>query len=224
MGGRVSEPAHCISSKRLAMKGLCYMIMILVDLPFRKKAIGTKWVYRRIDYDEVFAPMAKIEAIRIFLAFASYMGFIVYQIDVKSVFLYGTIDEEIYLSQPPSFVDPKLPNKVYKVVKALYGLHQTPRAWFRFNLKTSHLQDMKRIFRYLKGQPKLGLWYPKVSSFDLEVYLDSNYAGVNLDRKSTTVGCQFLGRRLILWQCKKHTIVATSTTEAEYVATAHCCG
>nr|GEV77151.1 uncharacterized mitochondrial protein AtMg00810-like [Tanacetum cinerariifolium] len=88
--------------------------------------------------------------------------------------------------------------------------------------KTSHLQAVKRMFRYLKGQPKLGLWYPKVSSFDLEAYLDSDYVGANLDRKSTTGGCQFLGRRLISWQCKKQTIVATSTTEAEYVAAAHC--
>nr|GEZ63999.1 uncharacterized mitochondrial protein AtMg00810-like [Tanacetum cinerariifolium] len=85
-------------------------------------------------------------------------------------------------------------------------------------LKTSHLQAVKMIFRYLKGQPKLGLWYPKVSSFDLEAYSDSDYAGANLDRKSTTKGCQFLGRRLISWQCKKQTIVATSTIEAEYVS------
>ncbi|GJS98072.1 putative ribonuclease H-like domain-containing protein [Tanacetum coccineum] len=81
-----------------------------------------------------------------------------------------------------------------------------------------------RIFRYLKGKPKLGLWYPRVSSFDLEAYLDSDYAGANLDRKSTTGGCQFLGRRLISWQCKKQTIVATSTTKAEYVAAANCRG
>nr|GEY57646.1 ribonuclease H-like domain-containing protein [Tanacetum cinerariifolium] len=81
-----------------------------------------------IDYDNIFAPVARIEAIRIFLAFASYMGFIVYQMDVKSAFLYGTIDEEMYVSQPPSFVDTKFPNKVYKVVKAIYGLHQAPRA------------------------------------------------------------------------------------------------
>ncbi|GKD57309.1 putative ribonuclease H-like domain-containing protein [Tanacetum coccineum] len=126
-------------------------VWILVDLPNGKKAIGTKWVYRNkkdergvvvrnkarlvaqghrqeegIDYDEVFAPVARIEAIRIFLAFASYMGFIVYQMDVKSAFLYGTIDEEVYVSQPPGFVDPKCPKKVYKVVKALYGLHQAP--------------------------------------------------------------------------------------------------
>ncbi|GJZ93452.1 putative ribonuclease H-like domain-containing protein [Tanacetum coccineum] len=81
-----------------------------------------------IDYDEVFAPVARIEAIRLFLAFASFMGFIVYQMDVKSAFLYGTIDEEVYVSQPPGFVDPEHPTKVYKVVKALYGLHQAPRA------------------------------------------------------------------------------------------------
>ncbi|GKA59906.1 putative ribonuclease H-like domain-containing protein [Tanacetum coccineum] len=83
-----------------------------------------------IDYDEVFAPVARIEAIRIFLAFASYMGFIVYQMDVKSAFLYGKIDEEVYVSQPPGFIDPKYPKKVYKVVKALYGLHQAPKAWY----------------------------------------------------------------------------------------------
>nr|GEW33013.1 putative ribonuclease H-like domain-containing protein [Tanacetum cinerariifolium] len=125
------------------------------DLPFGKKAIGTKWVYRNkkdkrgvivrnkarlvaqghrqeegIDYDEVFTPVARIEAIRIFLDFASNMGFIVYQMGVNSAFLYGTIDEEVYVTQPPGFVDPKFPNKVYKVMKALYGLHQAPRAWY----------------------------------------------------------------------------------------------
>ncbi|GKE83941.1 putative ribonuclease H-like domain-containing protein [Tanacetum coccineum] len=83
-----------------------------------------------IEYNEFFAHVARIEAIRIFLAFASYMGFIVYQMDVKGAFLYGKIDEEVYVSQPPGFVDPKCPKKVYKVVKALYGLHQAPRAWY----------------------------------------------------------------------------------------------
>ncbi|GKD19637.1 putative ribonuclease H-like domain-containing protein, partial [Tanacetum coccineum] len=131
------------------------LVWILVDLPFGKKAIGTKWVFRNkrdersivvknktrlvaqghrqeegIDYDEVFTPVARIEAIRLFLAFASYMGFLVYQIDVKSDFLYGTIREEVYVHQPPGFVDSAHPNKVYKVVKALYGLHQAPRAWY----------------------------------------------------------------------------------------------
>nr|GEX48608.1 putative ribonuclease H-like domain-containing protein [Tanacetum cinerariifolium] len=92
---------------------------------------------------------------------------------------------------------------------------------FQVTLKLSHLQAVKRIFRYLKGQPKLGLWYSRNSPFDLEAYLDSDYAGENLDRKSTTGGYQFLGKRLISWQCKKQTIVATSTTKAEYVAGAH---
>ncbi|GKA84683.1 putative ribonuclease H-like domain-containing protein [Tanacetum coccineum] len=127
----------------------------LVDLPKGKHAIGTKWVYRNkkdergivvrnkarlvaqgytqeegIDYDEVFAPVARIEAIRLFLAYASFMGFIVYQMDVKSAFLYGTIEEEVYVCQPPGFEDPQFPDKVYKVEKALYGLHQAPKAWY----------------------------------------------------------------------------------------------
>ncbi|GJW02044.1 putative ribonuclease H-like domain-containing protein [Tanacetum coccineum] len=269
-------------------------VWILVDLPFGKKAIGTKWVFRNkrdersivvknkarlvaqghrqeegIDYDEVFAPVARIEAIRLFLAFASYKGFLVYQIDVKSAFLYGTIEEEVYVYQPPGFVDPAHLDKVYKVVKALYGLYQAPRAWyetlssfllengyrrattpiesnkplvkdedgievdvheyrlmigslmyltasrpdimfvvcayarFQVTLKASHLHAVKRIFRYLKHQPKLGLWYPRDSLFELEAFSDSDYAGASLDRKSTTGGCQFLGRRLISWQCKK---------------------
>ncbi|GKF18688.1 putative ribonuclease H-like domain-containing protein, partial [Tanacetum coccineum] len=126
-------------------------VWVIVDLPYGKKVIGTKWVLRNkrdersivvknkaqgfrqeegIDYDEVFAPVAKIEAIRLFLAFASYMVFLVYQMDVKSEFLYGTIEEEVYVHQSPGFVDPTHPNKVYKVIKALYGLHQAPRAWY----------------------------------------------------------------------------------------------
>ncbi|GJW46914.1 putative ribonuclease H-like domain-containing protein [Tanacetum coccineum] len=130
-------------------------VWVLVDLPEGKYAIGTKWILKNkrdargivvrnkarlvaqghrqeegIDYDEVFAPVARIEAIRLFLAFASYMGFMVYQMDVKSAFLYGRIDEEVYVTQPKGFVDPQHPKKVYKVVKALYGLHQAPRAWY----------------------------------------------------------------------------------------------
>ncbi|GJZ65725.1 putative ribonuclease H-like domain-containing protein [Tanacetum coccineum] len=329
-------------------------VWVLVDLPNGAKVIGTKWVYRNkkdergvvvrnkarlvaqghrqeegIDYDEVFAPVARIEAIRLFLAFASFMGFIVYQMDVKSAFLYGTIDEEVYVSQPPGFVDPDHPTKVYKVVKALYGLHQAPRAWYatlstflekhgykrgtidktlfirrnkkdimlvqvyvddiifgstnkswcdefealmqsifhmssmgklafflglqvkqnkggifisqdkyvakilkKFDLvnvkaaitpmetklpltkdeeafdvdvtpKISHLNVVKRIFKYLKGKPNLGLWYPRESPFDLEAFSDSDYSGSNLDRKSITGGCQFLRQRLISWKCSK---------------------
>nr|GEX67084.1 putative ribonuclease H-like domain-containing protein [Tanacetum cinerariifolium] len=128
-------------------------VWILVDSPHGKRAIGTKWVFRNkndekgimvrnkeilvaqghtqeegIDYEEFFAPVARIEAIRLFLAYASFMGFMMYQMDVKSTFLYGTIEEEVYVYQPLGFEDPDHPNKVYKVVKALYGLHQAPRA------------------------------------------------------------------------------------------------
>nr|GEV26749.1 putative ribonuclease H-like domain-containing protein [Tanacetum cinerariifolium] len=334
-----------------------------------------------INYEEVFAPVARIEAIRLFLAYASFMGFMVYQIDVKSAFLYGTIKEEVYVCQPLGFEDPDHPDKVYKVVKELYGLHQAPRAWYetlatyllengfqigtidqtlfikkqkvdillvqiyvddiifgatnkdlcksfeklmkdRFQMssmgeltfflglqvkqkkdgifisqdkyvaeilrkfrltegksastpidrkkpflkypnredvdvhtyrsmigslmyltssrpdimftvcacarfqvtpKASHLHAVKRIFRYLKGKPHLGLWYLKDLPFDLVAYSNSDYAGASLDRKSTTGGCQFLGCRLISWQCKKQTVVATSSTEAEYVAAASGC-
>ncbi|GKA34934.1 putative reverse transcriptase, RNA-dependent DNA polymerase [Tanacetum coccineum] len=191
--------------------------------------------------------------------------------DVKSVFLYGKIKEEVYVCQPPGFEDPDFLDRVYKVEKALYGLHQALRACmetqkpllkdedgeevdvhlyrsligslmyltssrpdimfavcacarYQVNPKVSHLHVVKRIFRYLKGQPKLGLWYPKDSPFDLVAYTDSDYAGASLDRKSTTGGCQFLGCRLISWQCKKQTVVANSTTEAEYVAASSCCG
>ncbi|GJU49637.1 hypothetical protein Tco_1219192 [Tanacetum coccineum] len=97
-------------------------------------------------------------------------------------------------------------------------------ARFQVSPKTSHLLAVKRIFRYLKGKPSLGLWYSKDSPLELVAYTDSDYAGATLDRKSTTGGCQFLGNRLISWQCKKQTVVATSTTEAEYVAAANCCG
>nr|GEU84399.1 retrovirus-related Pol polyprotein from transposon TNT 1-94 [Tanacetum cinerariifolium] len=100
-------------------------VWFLVDLPHGKRAID-----EGIDYKEVFAPVARIEAIRLFLAYAFFMGFMVYQMDVKSAFLYGTIKEEVYVCQPPGFEDPDYPDKVYKVVKALYGLHQAPRAWY----------------------------------------------------------------------------------------------
>ncbi|GJY23707.1 hypothetical protein Tco_0397365 [Tanacetum coccineum] len=89
-------------------------------------------------------------------------------------------------------------------------------ARFQVSPKISHLHAMKRIFRYLKGQPKLGLRYPKDSPFDLVAYTDSAYARASLDKKSTTGGCQFLGCRLILWQCKKQTVVTNSITEVEY--------
>nr|GEV32654.1 uncharacterized mitochondrial protein AtMg00810-like [Tanacetum cinerariifolium] len=95
-------------------------------------------------------------------------------------------------------------------------------ARFQVTPKVLHLHVVKRIFRYLKGQSKLGLWYPRDSPFNLDAFLNSDYAGASRDRKSTTRGCQFLRKRLILWQCKKQTVVANFTTEAVYVAAANC--
>nr|GEU73576.1 reverse transcriptase domain-containing protein [Tanacetum cinerariifolium] len=225
-----------------------------------------------IDYEEVFAPVARIEAIRLFLAYASFMGFMVYQMDIKSSFLYGTVKEEVYVCQPPGFENLDYPDKVYKVVKALYGLHQAPRDWyetlanyllkngfhrgkieqtlfikkqrcdillvqmssmgeltFLLRLQVKQKQDgifisqdkyvaeiLKKFglidgksastpidtkkpllkdpdgedmdvytYRYLKGKPHLGLWYPEDSPFNLVAYSDSDYAGASLDRKST---------------------------------------
>ncbi|GJS74564.1 retrovirus-related pol polyprotein from transposon TNT 1-94 [Tanacetum coccineum] len=199
-----------------------------------------------INYDEVFSPVARIEAIRLFLAYASFMGFIVYQMDVKSAFVYGTIEEEVYVCQPPSFEDPQFPDKVYKqkddgifisqdkymvnilkkfkfaTVKTASTPTETNKALlkdeeaadvdiylyrsmirslmyltasrpdimfavcacvrFQVTPKVPHLHAVKRIFRYLKGQPKLGLWYPRDSEFDLEAFSDSDYAA-SLDRK-----------------------------------------
>nr|GEX51831.1 hypothetical protein [Tanacetum cinerariifolium] len=170
-----------------------------------------------IDYDEVFAPVARIKAIWLFLAYASFKDFVVYQMDVKSAFLYGRIEDEVYVYQPLGFEDPTFQIKFTKW-KRLSMDYIKPQehvsrpditfvvcacARFQVNPKTSHLHDVKRNFRYLKGQPKLGLWYPKDSPFDLEAYSDSDYTGASLNRKSTIEGCQFLSNRLISLQCKK---------------------
>nr|GEW77840.1 ribonuclease H-like domain-containing protein [Tanacetum cinerariifolium] len=252
-----------------------------------KRAIGSKWVFRNkldkrgivirnkarlvaqrhtqeegIDYDEVFALVSRIEAIRLFQAYASFKDFIVYQMDVKSAFLYGKIEEEVYVCQPPGFEDIDFPDKVFSEVKTastpmetlnpllkdedgeevdvhmyrsmigslMYLTFSRPDIMFalcacarhQVSPKASHLHIVKRIFRYLKGQPKLGLWYPKDSPFELEAYTDSDYARSSLDRKSITGGCQFLCCRLISWQCKKQTMIAKFTTEAEYVAASSC--
>ncbi|GJR22298.1 ribonuclease H-like domain-containing protein [Tanacetum coccineum] len=195
-------------------------VWILVDLSSGKKAIGTKWE-EGIDYDEVFAPIARIKAIRLFLAFASYMGFTVYQMDVKSAFLYGTIEEEVYVHQPPGFVDPAHPNKVYK--KSMCTEFED--CMHKRFLMSSMGELTFFLGLQVKQQPDgIFISQDKDSPFELEAFSDSDYGRASLDRKSTTGGCQFLGRRLISCQCKKQTIMANSTTEAEYVAAANCCG
>ncbi|GJR80014.1 retrovirus-related pol polyprotein from transposon TNT 1-94 [Tanacetum coccineum] len=316
-----------------------------------------------INYKETFAPIARLEAIRVFLAYVAYMGFMVYHMDVNSAFLNGKISEEVYVQQPPGFESSESLNHVCKLDKALYRLKQAPRAWYEtlckfliqhmfvkgtidnrlFTYKTKSdviivqiyvddiifgstitklskqfgklmtkkyemsmmgeltyflsfqiKQDFKGISifqekyakdllkkydladsasvkcnmlpsnnsgpdesgvsvnetlfrgmigslmyltasrhdiqfsiclcaRYLKGTLNLGLWYPKGSGFDLKAYSDSHYAGCNLDRKSTSRGCQILGGKLVCWSAKKQSSMAMSSTEAKYVATARYC-
>ena len=378
----------------------------LVPRPKNKSIIGTKWVFinkldgdgivtrnkarliakgysqeEGIDYDETYAPVARLEAIRMFLAFTAHSNFKVYQMDVKSAFLNGELEEEVYAEQPPGFEDSEFSDFVYFLFKALYGLKQASRTWydtlsefllengftrgvidktlffklhkndmilvqvyvddiifgstndqicsrfaklmqskyemsmigeltyflglqvsqrndgificqskylrnllkkyglevastakspmetatkldqddpgkgvditsyrgmigsllyltasrpdimfstclcarFQANPKESHLIVVKRIFKYLKGTPNLGIWYPKGTGFDLIGYTNSDFAGCKIDRKSTSGSCQFLGRRLVSWYSKKHHFVSTSTVEAEYIADGSCC-
>lgn len=378
----------------------------LVPLPHYHTIIGTKWVFRNkldekgnivrnkarlvaqgynqqegIDFDETYAPVARLEAIRIFLAYAAHKNFKVYQMDVKSAFLNGNITEEVYVRQPPGFENPEHPDHVYRLSKALYGLKQAPRSWYerlskfllnndfsigkadttlfikrqssdillvqvyvddiifgstneslckefslcmsrefemsmmgelnyflglqikqcpegifisqekyckemlkkfsmdsasqmatpmsatikickdengksideklyrsmigsllyitasrpdimfavclcaryQSNPKISHLNAVKRIFKYLKGTTNLGLWYPKNQPFELNCYSDSDFAGDQVDRKSTSGTCHFLGMSLVSWFSKKQNSVSLSTTEAEYIAAARCC-
>ncbi|GJY59860.1 retrovirus-related pol polyprotein from transposon TNT 1-94 [Tanacetum coccineum] len=249
----------------------------LVPNPMDMTIIGTKWVYRNkldengvvtrnkarlvaqgynqqegIDYDETYAPVARLESIRILLAYACALDFKLYQMDVKSAFLNGFINEEVYVAQPPGFIDFAKPNYVYRLKKALYGLKQAPKAWYdrlkaflikhdysmgmvdntlftkkkdsnliivqiyvddiifgstcqemcddfakimhdEFEMKdpkTSHLEAVKRIFRYIKGTMHLGLWYPKGSGIET---------------------------------IKKQTALAISTTGEEYVSAGKAC-
>nr|GEU52020.1 putative ribonuclease H-like domain-containing protein [Tanacetum cinerariifolium] len=175
-----------------------------------------------IDYEEVFAPVARIEAIILFLAYASFMGFMVYQMDVKSAFLYGTIEEEVYVCQPLRFKDPDYPDKVYKVVNTLYGLHQAPRAWQKDDILLVQIYVDDIIFGstnkdLCKAFEKLIKDKFQMSSMrELTFFL-----GLQVKQKKDGI---FISQdKLISWQCKKQTIVATSSTEAEYVAAASCC-
>ncbi|GJT08502.1 putative ribonuclease H-like domain-containing protein [Tanacetum coccineum] len=302
-----------------------YKVWTLVDLPNSKRPICTKWVYRNKKDERVI--VIKNKARLVAQGYTQEEGIDYDKMDVKSAFIYGKIEKEVYVCQPPGFEDPDFPDKVYKVEKAFYGLHQAPKAWYetlstylldngfqrgkidktlfirrhkgdillmssigeltfflglqkqhkkdgifisqdkyadeilkkfgftevkttstpietqkpllkdedgeevdfhmyrsmigslmyltssrpdimfavcacaryQVNLKVSHLHAVKKIFRYLNGQPKLGLWYPKDSPFDLVAYTDSDYARASLDRKSTIKGCQFLRCILISW-------------------------
>ncbi|GKD47228.1 retrovirus-related pol polyprotein from transposon TNT 1-94 [Tanacetum coccineum] len=304
-----------------------------------------------IDFEESFAPVARLEVIRIFIAFAAYMNMFVYQMDMKTAFLNGILQKEVYVSQPDGFVDPENPNHVYKLKKALYELKQAPRAWYdllssfllsqKFSKGTvdptlfirregtqillmsmmgkmsfflglqfsqsprgiflnqskyaleivkkygidstqpmntpmvekskldedlqgkpvdptryrgmigslmyltasrpdlvfsvcmcaryqarpteKHLNAVKRIFRYLRGTINMGLWYSKDSCITLTDYADTDHAGCQDTKKSTSESLQLLGDKLMSWSSKKQKSTAISSTEAEYIALSGCC-
>ncbi|KAI3708433.1 hypothetical protein L2E82_37602 [Cichorium intybus] len=263
----------------------------LVELPEDKKSFDTRWVFRNnqddsgvivrnkarlvvrrfrqiegLGYTEVYAPVARLEAIRIFLAYVSYMNFIFYQMDVKTAFLYGEVKEEIYVDQPPGFINSKFLNHAYRLDKALNGLHQAPSACealchkfehvIKKQFEMSSLGEMTMFIGLQVKQSSTGILLHQgkyveniLEKFEFkdakaantpmserpllssdpdgepvdQTYYHSNYGGCDIDRKSTSAGCQFLGDRLISWQCKKQQTVPTSTIEAEYVAALACC-
>nr|GFB40633.1 retrovirus-related Pol polyprotein from transposon TNT 1-94 [Tanacetum cinerariifolium] len=153
-----------------------------------------------------FAPVAYIEAIRIFIANAASKNMTIYQMDVKTAFLNSELKEEVYVSQPEGFVDPDHPTHVYRLKKALYGLKQAPRAWYD-----------------TLGTINWGLWYPKDTAMALTTYVDADHARCQDTRRSTFGSAQFLGDKLISWSSKKQKSNAISTTDTEYIAMSGCC-
>ncbi|GKA94174.1 retrovirus-related pol polyprotein from transposon TNT 1-94 [Tanacetum coccineum] len=202
-----------------------------------------------IDFEESFALVARLETIRIFIAYAAHKSFLIYQMDAKTAFLNGPLKEEVYVAQPEGFVDPDHPEKVYRLRKALYGFKQAPKAWYdelsnflmskgfskdllqavcyceRYQARPTekHLKKVKRIFRYLKGTINIGLWYPKDSGFELTAFLDADHARCIDTRKSTSGGIQFLGDKLVSWMSKKQDCIAMSSTQAKYMAVSASC-
>nr|GEU59880.1 retrovirus-related Pol polyprotein from transposon TNT 1-94 [Tanacetum cinerariifolium] len=164
------------------------------------------------DEDDV---VARTEAIRLFLDYASFIGFMVYQMDVKSAFLYGTIKEEVYVCQPPGFEDPGHPDKIGKPLLKDPDGEDVDVHTYRSMIGSLKYLTSSRPDIMFAGKPHLGLWYPNDLPFDLVAYSDSDYAGASLDRKSTTEGCQFLGCRLISWQCKKQIGVNTASCDED---------
>nr|GEU37133.1 Gag-Pol polyprotein [Tanacetum cinerariifolium] len=149
-----------------------------------------------IDFEESFAPVARLEAVWIFITYVVHKSFPIYQMDVKTLFLNGPLKEEVYVAQPDGFVDPDHPEKVYRLKKALYGLKQALRAWY----------DELSKFLTSKGFTK-----------------DADHAGCIDTRKITSGGIQFLGDKLVSWMSKKQDCTAMSSAEAEYVVLSASC-
>nr|GEZ31225.1 hypothetical protein [Tanacetum cinerariifolium] len=177
----------------------------LVDRPLCTNVINLKWLWKNkhdeentvirnksrlvakgyaqkegVDFEESFAPVARLEAVRLFIAYAAHKSFTVYQMDLKTTFLYSPLKEEVYVNQHDGFVDPYHLDKVYRLKKALYGLKQAPRAWY------DELSNFLVSKGFSKDTIHMGLWYPKDIGFELTAFLDSDHAGCLDSRKSTS--------------------------------------
>nr|GEV39122.1 hypothetical protein [Tanacetum cinerariifolium] len=194
----------------------------LVDRPLCKNVINMKWLWKNkrdeentvirnkshlvakgyaqkegVDFKESFAPVAQLEAVRLFIAYAAHKSFTVYQMDVKTTFLYGPLKEEV-------------PDIVHAT--CFCGRYQAKPT-------EKHLNAVKQIFRYLKNTINMGLWHPKDTDFKLTAFLDSNHVGCLDSRKSTSGGIQFLGGdKLVSWSSKKQDCTSMSSAEVEYVS------
>ncbi|GJW65941.1 retrovirus-related pol polyprotein from transposon TNT 1-94 [Tanacetum coccineum] len=169
-----------------------------------------------LDFEESFSPVARLEAIRIFIANAASKNMTVYQMDVKTAFLNGELKEEVYVHQPEGFVDPERPHHVYRLKKALYGLKQAPRAWYDTLSKFLLAQG------FSKGVVDPTLFIRKTGKHTLHI-ADADHAGCQDTRRSTSGSAQFLGDKLVSWSSKKQTSTSISSTEAEYIAMSGCC-
>nr|GEX31999.1 retrovirus-related Pol polyprotein from transposon TNT 1-94 [Tanacetum cinerariifolium] len=165
-----------------------------------------------VDFEESFAPVACIEAIRIFVAKATNKNMTIYQIDVKTAFLNGELRKEVYVSRMVGFVDPENPTHVYKLKKAMYGLKKEGKDILMVKPTEKHLHAVKRIFRYLKGTTNIGLWYSKDTNIALTAYAYADHAGFQDTKKSTSGNAQFLGDKLVSWSLKKQKIIDISNT------------
>ncbi|GKC79527.1 retrovirus-related pol polyprotein from transposon TNT 1-94 [Tanacetum coccineum] len=188
-----------------------------------------------INFEESFAPVSRIEVIRIFVANAANKNMTIFQMDVKTAFLNGELKEEVYVSQPEGFVDQDNLSHMYKLKKALYGLKQVPRTWYDMLssfLLSQHFSkvavDLTLFIRksgndLLRGTINMGLWYSKDTGMSLTAYADADHAGCQDTRRSTSGSAQFLGDKLISWSSKKQKSTAISSIEAEYIALSGCC-
>nr|GEY44848.1 hypothetical protein [Tanacetum cinerariifolium] len=189
-----------------------------------------------IDFEESFAPIARLEAVRLFIAYAAYKSFTVYQMDVKTTSLYGPLKEEVYVNQPDGFVDPYHPDKVYRLKKALYGLKQAPRAWYdelsNFLVSkgfskasvdptlfiTKHRGDILLRLNGSFGTSKIPFTWDSGIRKTLTAFLDSDHAGYLDSRKSTSGGIQFLGGdKLVSWSSKKQDCTLMSSAKADHL-------